>query len=141
MIGACESVRMTTTNIDHLTKRIEQVVQEHIAASRRAAEDAVARAFAVAGGKPRRVSPAAAQAVGGTRRTRTELATLSERLYQAVCARPGESMATLASALGAAARELHRPMAHLKRTGRVRSVGERHLTRYFPLAERGAKSA
>lgn len=35
-------------------------------------------------------------------------------------------------AVGAPARTLHRPMMLLKRAGRVRSVGTRHATRYFP---------
>jgi hypothetical protein len=49
------------------------------------------------------------------------LAAVAERIYQAVCAKPGETMLVLAADLGASARELHRPMALLKRTGRVRS--------------------
>jgi hypothetical protein len=57
----------------------------------------------------------------------------SERLYQAVCAKPGASKAVLAAEVGLLARELDRPMGHLKNTGKVRSVGQRHLTRYFPL--------
>lgn len=61
------------------------------------------------------------------------MAALSERLCEAVCARPGEVMTVLGPALGASPRELHRPMAVLKAAGRVRSVGQRHLTRYFPM--------
>jgi hypothetical protein len=61
-----------------------------------------------------------------------EVSAVAERLYRAVCAHPGESMAVLADELGAPARELHRPMALLKQAGRVRSVGQRHQTRYFP---------
>ena len=41
-------------------------------------------------------------------------------------------MVAFATELGATVRELHRPMANLKRAGQVRSVGERHRTRYFP---------
>jgi len=58
---------------------------------------------------------------------------MCDRLYQAVCTKPGESKAVLAAAVGVSARELDRPMNHLKKAARVRSVGERHLTRYFPL--------
>ena len=69
------------------------------------------------------------------------MAALGERLYRAVCEHPGESMARLSGELGASARELHRPMALLKRAGRVRSVGERHATRYFPMAKRAEGAA
>lgn len=58
-----------------------------------------------------------------------------ERLYQAVCARPGESKAALAAEVGLSVHELDRPMNHLRSAGRVRTVGERHLTRYFPLVD------
>ncbi len=44
-------------------------------------------------------------------------------------------MAVLAPAVGATPRELHRPMATLKRDGRVRSVGQRHQTRYYPTTD------
>jgi hypothetical protein len=65
---------------------------------------------------------------GGKRRRSAEVSELGERLY----AHPGEGMAALAGELGASARELHRPMALLKQAGRVRSVGQRQQTRYFP---------
>jgi len=69
------------------------------------------------------------------------VAAVAERIYQAVCAKPGEAMTVLAAELGASARELHRPMALLKRAGRVRSAGARHLTRYFPMVDGAAASA
>lgn len=64
---------------------------------------------------------------------------LQERLMQAVRAHPGETITTIAAAVGQAPRALHRPMFHLKREGRVRSAGQRHLTRYFPMGS--AKSS
>src|ERR1019366_3122193 len=47
---------------------------------------------------------------------------------------PGETMTVIAPTVGATARELNRPMLRLKQAGRVRSVGMRHATRYFPMA-------
>jgi hypothetical protein len=47
-------------------------------------------------------------------------------------------MRVLGAAVGASARKLYRPMRQLKRAGRVRSVGTRHATRYFPVAPRGS---
>jgi hypothetical protein len=123
-----------TTSNQALADRIERLVQEHIAASRKSAEEAVERAFASAAGA-RRVGAArqvANRSGGGKRRAAAEVAEVGERLYRAVCAKPGAGMTVLAAALGATARELHRPMTLLKRAGRVRSAGVRHLTRYFP---------
>jgi hypothetical protein len=65
------------------------------------------------------------------------VAALAERLLAEVVATPGETMTTLAARLGAMVAELHRPMANLRRAGRLRSVGARNLTRYFPTAKAG----
>ena len=124
-------MRDTTSHRD-LDQRIEQFVREHIASIHRNAREALERAFAGATSpRPRRVSQGHV-AGGGKRRAPTEVSALGERLYRAVCARPGEGMGVLARELGASARELHRPMAVLKKAGRIRSVGQRSLTRYFP---------
>jgi hypothetical protein len=122
-------MRDTTSHRD-LEQRIEQLVREHIASIQRSARDALERAFESAAPKRGRVPPGTASA--GKRRAATEMSALGERLYRAVCARPGEGIGVLARELGASARELHRPMALLKKAGRVRSVGQRSLTRYFP---------
>ena len=50
-----------------------------------------------------------------------------------VSAKPGETMSVLMADVGASARELNRPVALLKRAGRVRTVGSRNNTRYFPM--------
>jgi hypothetical protein len=50
-------------------------------------------------------------------------------------------MTMFASELEMSVRELNRPMSRLKREGRVRSVGQRHLMRYFPAVGRKATSA
>jgi hypothetical protein len=130
-----------TTSHRDLDQRIEQLIREHIAAVQRSAQEALERAFAGAASVARRPAKAAAGTTtgkGGKRRAPAEVSAVGERLYRAVCARPGESIAVLAGELGAAARELHRPMALLRQAGRVRSVGQRHQTRYFPRA--GASS-
>lgn len=66
------------------------------------------------------------------RRSQAEMAELDERLFRAICAKPGQSKAALAGKLEVSASELDRPMNHLRSSGRVRTVGQRHLTRYFP---------
>ncbi len=125
-----------TATIQDLSKRIEEVVQEHIAASHRVAVAALERAFAKATSKPS--APAKTQRVpaengSARRRAREELTAIGERFYQAVCAKPGASMTVLAADVGATPRTLNRPMVRLKNAGKIRSVGQRHLTRYFPL--------
>jgi len=123
---------MTTNLTEGLQRQIERLVREHLAAQQKAALAAVERAFAPAAPvrarpvRPVRPSP-------GRRRRTSELAQLGELLCEAVRACPGETMAVLAARMGEKPRALNRPMLHLKRAGRVRSAGERHLTRYFPM--------
>jgi len=122
-----------TSSTQELGQRIERLVLEHIAASRRAAQDAVERAFATTTKPSATRSHRSKSRADSKRRPPAEIAALGERLYQAVRTKPGETMTVLAVEVGASARELHRPMSLLKRDGRVRSVGQRHRTRYFPV--------
>jgi hypothetical protein len=117
-----------------LSQQIEQLVREHIESARRAAGEAVERAFASSPSSQRSPSSGTRRRAAGRRRAPDEISALGEKLYGAVVAEPGETMAVLAPVVGAAPRELHRPMATLKRDGRVRSVGQRHQTRYYPTA-------
>jgi hypothetical protein len=128
---------MTNTNRD-LGERIERLVQEHIAASRKAAQEAIERAFASAAKSPVRPAEAKAPRRACNKRPSGDIAALGDRLYRAVCAKPGETMVVLAPMAGASARELHRPMTLLRRAGRVRAVGTRQMTRYFPMANTAA---
>jgi len=129
---------MTNTNED-LGKRIEQLVAEHIAATRKVAQEAVERALTASGVAPTIAArPVRTRVGGGKRRGATELAALGERFYRALCSKPGETMAVLATDVGATPRELHRAVAGLKQAGRVRAVGQRAHTRYFPLANSSA---
>jgi hypothetical protein len=130
---------MTNTN-DDLGKRIEELVAEHIAATRKVAQEAVERALAASGAvAPVSARPVRVRAVGSAkRRGAAELTELGERFYRALCSKPGERMAVLAADVGATPRELQRAVAGLKQAGRVRSVGERSRTVYFPLAKSAA---
>jgi hypothetical protein len=129
-----------TTSIEELAERIERLVQEHIAASRGAAQAAVDRAFSAAACPVSAPVARQKRGAGRQRRAPDEIAGLGERLYEAVCAKPGETMSVLREAVGASARDLERPMALLKQSGRVRSVGARNRTRYFPMPNRAAAS-
>lgn len=115
-----------TSSNDEFAQRIEKLVSEHIAESRRMAQEALERAFAstatrallTAGTRSRAVAPRSRRQ--GRRRPPEEVAAIGERLYAAVCANPGEGMTLLAQQVGLSVRELHRPMTCLKRAGRIR---------------------
>ena len=131
-----------TTSNQELGERIEQLVQQHIEASRQSAKQAVERAFARATNVPARTRPRhQVKASSDKRRTPDEIAALGERFYQAVCAKPGETMTVLAADVGATAGELNRSMTQLKRAGRVRTAGARNHTRYFPMVSEEATAA
>lgn len=132
----------TMTNPGVLFEQIERLVEEYISATRVAAQAALDRAFApalVAVAHGKQVGPASPSRPGvrresGVRRASDAIGALAERFYEAVCRMPGETMTELAPQVGSTARELSRPIRLLKGAGRVRSVGTRNATRYFPLA-------
>jgi hypothetical protein len=125
-----------TTGSEDFCNRIEHLVEEYISATRAAAQAALNRAFATGttATVPSSRSTTPGSTSSGARRAAEEIGALSERLYEAVCRTPGERMVVIAPVVGATARELNRPMMRLKQAGRVRSVGTRHATRYFPMA-------
>lgn len=135
---------MTTKTMNHgdLADGIEHLVRGYIATIRIAAQGAVERAVAasvsVGGAAPNAKKRQASAALPrqGARRASNEIGALSERFYEALCQSPGEGMAVLAPIVGATARDLNRPMLLLKRAGRIRSVGTKHATRYFPMSPR-----
>ncbi len=138
MIAVCD-VEVMTTNPE-LAKQIEDLVRQHIDALRASAAAAVARAFAAV---PPALSSARASAPtkpvrtrkqGAPRRAPAELVALGERFYAVLCQRPGETMTTLAPQVGVAPRVLQVAVARLRRDGRVRAIGKRHHTRYYPMA-------
>ena len=119
---------MTIKTIEDLQDQIEGLVREHLAAQQKAATAAVERAFASVAA-PARTRPPRMRT--GRRRAPVEMSGLAERLCEAVRANPGETIKVIASQVGETPRALSRPMNHLKRAGRVRSAGQRHLTRYL----------
>ena len=137
---------MTTPKTpEQLAEAIDTLVTSYLDEVRRIAQQALVRSF---GQQPASKPKSQANGVGpvprrkqAERRSPEELAMLADKLHQRVCARPGESMAALAVAMEETAVTLHLPMTKLKAEGRVRSVGERHLTRYFPTVARAPKSA
>lgn len=135
----------TPRNPHELASAIESLIGSYLDEAHRAAQQAVEASLSrrrenVRGsrGKAERAAPPTSSS---KRRTAAELTGVSEQLYALVCAHPGEAMAVFAEELGVAAQSLHRPMARLKAEGRVRTVGQRHLTRYYPAMVRATASA
>lgn len=132
---------MTNTRVpleQKIEMAVERLVREHLAELEATASAAVREGFRRAARtsvNPRDGARTANRRAPSRRRPRAEVAELEERLYRAVCAQPGETMAVLAQAVGAKARELNRPATVLRRAGRVRSIGQRGTTRYFPMGE------
>lgn len=124
-----------------LADEIEALIADFLASHRAAASAAVQRSFAMAGqARARPRAPRAASPVSAPRRSMDEMSALSERLYAAICARPGESMAVLSPVVGATPRALQLPATRLRRAGRIKTVGQRQGTRYFPMPKSGTRS-
>jgi hypothetical protein len=124
---------------------IESLVASYIESVRDAAQQAVRRAIASPLAPMRRSSSAwriaaAKSSTTAARRTATELDALCDALCERVRAQPGASMVELAEQMGADVRSLQRPMSKLKSAARVRRVGQRHLTRYYPAVVRASSS-
>jgi hypothetical protein len=127
---------------EQLAEAIESLVASYMDEVRLAAQRAVERSLTrgAAARAPSKCSDTrrAAPRSATKRRSQTELDEACEELCKQVRARPGESMVTLAEEMGMPMSALQRPMAKLRTEGRVRSVGQRHLTRYFPAVLRAA---
>jgi hypothetical protein len=122
-----------TTTLEQLTKRIEQLMREHVAGVQLAAVEAVARAVVRENRMGRAQRAKARSTASKLRRTDGEIVALSEQLYEMVSKKPGELMGVYAGGLNSSANELQMPMRRLRNDERVRSIGTRHQTRYFPL--------
>jgi hypothetical protein len=127
-----------------LADAIETVVASYLDEVRRTVQQAVERSLSstAATTRPGRsgVARSTQRLATKTRRSAGALDELCDKLYQCVCARPGESSAMFADELGCTVRDLQRPMAKLKAQGRIRCAGQRNLMRYFPAVTRAAKS-
>ena len=130
-----------STNVKQLSKRIEEVVHEHLAVCRHEAEAALVRAFGSGSRKGSSGVRSAYSSKSENRRSTAELAALREQLYEVVLGKPGETMALLALAMSSSARELQFPMRQLRQTKQVRGAGQRGFTRYFPMMAAAAKPA
>lgn len=137
-------MKSPTTRIE-LADAIASVVVSYMNSVRDTVRQAVEHAFAQPGA-PKQASTAKRAAATpprptAARRTAAQLSEVCDALCDLVRAQPGASMVELGEQMGAETRSLQRPMAKLKAAGRVRSVGQRHLTRYYPAVVRAAGGA
>ena len=119
-------------------QQLESLLRVHLDAQRKAMLAVVERVYA---GPTRSVArrrssatPSQRAPVGRARRPEAWITALANRLCAAVAAEPGVGMTRLAAQLGLLARELERPMTHLKIDRRVGSVGRYQGMSYFPLS-------
>lgn len=142
-LAACDlAVMRNPSTPEQLADAIESLVASYLdevrVAAQRAVERSLTRVAAARAPSNRSDTGRAAPRSGAKRRSQTELDEVCEKLCKQVRARPGESMVALAEEMGMPMSALQRPMAKLRAEGRVRSVGQRHLTRYFPAVLRAA---
>lgn len=71
----------------------------------------------------------------GRHRNSAEIDKLGERFIEMVVEEPGQTMGVLAPKCEATARELYTPIIKLKAKGKIKTVGHRQLTRYFPVVD------
>ena len=126
-----------------LADAIESLVASYMETVRESTQQAVERAMRRPVARMRQSSPtgrvlASRSRSPSARRTATELQQVCDVLCERVRMQPGASMAELAEQMGADAQSLQSPMGKLRASGRVRSVGQRHLTRYYPTVVRTA---
>jgi hypothetical protein len=129
-----------------LAQAIEALVAAYVDDARRLAQLALDQAFgrtAAAASRPSRTSgrPRSDADLVGKRRSRQKMTEMQEKLVVLVAARPGISMPEIVEEMGMPMSSMRRPLVALRADGRVRSVGERNLTRYFPGLGRRSKTA
>ncbi len=133
----------------NITQKLEaetaKAISLILAASHAAAVEALDEAFGLAGrgnepcaaGAQRR--DAARRRSSSPRRSGAQIAALETQFVEALWATPGEAMSVLAPRIGVSPGELQVPVARLRSAGRLKTVGSRQFTRYFPM-ERDGKS-
>ena len=128
-----------TTNEQRLQQQIESAFREYMQAGRMLAMTALERALATTSSAPAKQAKPPVARIGdasraGKRRTASELAALSEQLYEVIASHPGEGMVALSARIGVSGPQLQRAVARLRGAERIRTVGVRQQTRYFPRA-------
>ena len=123
---------------EFLSTEIESAIQQIVEASHAAAQQALDRALGRGSAPRRRARPRPASGRRGYKKRSTqEVSALAEQFYSAVCERPGQTIGVLADALELPTAQLRASVSVLRRGGRVRTVGNKQHTRYFPVDPEG----
>jgi len=121
-----------------IEERVEQLVRDVMNELRSTAMAALSNALSSQG----KLSPEAPKPSKGTRkrkgvtapkRSEAQLEEIADKLYRAIEDDPGDTMLSYQGKLGMSQKELAVPLRRLKDAGRVRKVGERSDTTYFPM--------
>jgi len=121
-----------------LHQDLEAAVQKFLLAQRAQLNATLDRAFGTAArtlAGPRQSSGRKSNAPKlNKRRTADEFAALSERRYQVIVDNAGQGMVVLSQYMGVSPLHLQPAVARLRAAERIRTVGARQHTRYFPRA-------
>ena len=131
------------TNEEQLEQQIAKALSSYFEAGHRIARTALEHTLS---GKPnvsssRSMAKAPRERPRQRKRSRAVIDQLCESFWTAVSAHPGESMKFLAEHVGERPSELSVVVSRLKRTDRIRTVGSRQFTRYFPATETAREAA
>ena len=132
------------TNEEQLEQQIAEALSSYFEAGQKIARTALERALL---GKPKVASsrsmakPPRGERPRQRKRSRAVIDQLCESFLTAVLAHPGESMKFLAERVGECPSQLSIVVSRLKRADRIRTVGSRQFTRYFPATETARQAA
>ena len=132
------------TNEEQLEEQIAKALSSYFEAGHQMARTALERALS---GKPKVASsrsmakPPRGERPRQQKRSRAVIDQLCESFWTAVSAHPGESMKFLAERVGESPTQLSVVVSRLKRADRLRTVGARQFTRYFPVTETARQAA
>ena len=131
------------TNEEQLEEQIAKALSSYFEAGQQIARTALERALS---GKPnvsssRSMAKAPRDRARQRKRSRAVIDQLCESFCAAVSAHAGESMKFLAERVGERPTALSVVVSRLKRADRIRTVGSRQFTRYFPATETAREAA
>jgi hypothetical protein len=128
-----QQVGVFVRNVNELVRRAAIVALEQATVIPAPAEVAKELPRRKRNGQRNRISRQGVARKPGLARDPAELSALTERLYGAIVSQPGETMDVLAPVVGSPGPNLRVSIGHLVTRGRVKKVGERRSTRYFPM--------
>ena len=132
-------------NEKELAKAIDSLVTSYMRVVRENAAEAVIRGISPSRmntkkAKARRRNERRPAKETGAQRSAAEIVEVSESLHEFIRKHPGQTMLQIAEAMDTTTDALRHPMRRLKDSNRVRSLGKRAQTCYFPAVEKGSRT-